>query len=359
MKWSLIIVRAFGIPIRVHATFLLLPLLVILQGGSDAGGPSVTSQVLLIMAVFCCVVLHELGHSLMAMRFGVRIKDIVLLPIGGVARMESIPEDPKKEVAIALAGPAVSLFLAGMFLTLAFLSNEIGGRFDLSMFSGQWFLLLFVINTMLLLFNLLPAFPLDGGRVFRGALAWGFGWPKGTRWAVIAGQAFAVLLAVTGLLLGRFWLCVIAAFIYLGGRREQRSATLRHMLSGVTASEVMDSGLQAVSPYETVGSILSRSGQAPQAAYPVVENGTIQGLLTQGGLLKAVRSSGPQTPAGQAMTRRFLTAQEGDNLADIYQMMIRTGTQVVPVARNGYIIGVVSYNRLADVFRRNNILTPR
>lgn len=343
MNWSFQIARAFGIPIKVHFTFLLLLGLVAVAGTGQAGG---ASGVLMVCVVFVCVVLHELGHSVVAMHYGIRIRDIVLLPIGGVARMESMPEKPVQEIAIAIAGPMVSAVLAGLFFALLVASVGVQSLFDASLFGGTFLFHLFLINLMLLLFNLIPAFPLDGGRVLRGLLALGTGWIRGTRIAVTVGQVFAALFFLAGILLQAWVLPLIALFVYFGGKGEQRAVMLRSALRMTPAREAMLTQLHTVAPGEPIGAVASRFGFGPQRDFPVVEEGKIVGLLTHPVLVSALHQRGPTAPVAEVMSRRFPVAEEWDSLESLYQMMNQSGLTAVPIVRNGRVVGLVDLQQI-------------
>lgn len=346
MKWSYQIARVFGIPIKVHLTFILLLAFVglsQLQGGESA---TRSPGVLTILMVFLCVVLHELGHSLVAMHYGVKIRDIVLLPIGGVARMESMPEDPKQEIAIAVAGPSVSAALAILFLTLAIVSRQIDTLFEVPLMQGSWMLTLFTINMMLLLFNLIPAFPLDGGRVLRGALVWiNSDWIQGTRFAVTIGQVFAIILFFVGVFFN-WWLALIALFVYLGGEGEQRTVILRWELQRVPARDAMLTHVQTVTPEQTVGEVVSKFCHSAQSDFPVVDDDHIVGILTHASLVRAMHEQAFMTPVAEIMSEQFVTAEEWDSLGSLYKKITESGLSAIPILRNGQIVGLINLEQI-------------
>lgn len=346
MKWSFQVARVFGIPIKVHATFLLLLAVVALAGRGEPATTVGASGVLLICLVFLCVVLHELGHSLVARHYGIRIRDIVLLPIGGVARMESMPEKPLQEIAIAVAGPMVSAGLAMLFLALVAAFFGVQVLLHSSVVGASILTHLFLINLMLLLFNLIPAFPLDGGRVLRGLLALGTNWLQGTRIAVKVGQAFALLFFLIGIVFQVWVLPLIALFVYFGGKGEQRAILQRWALQTIPAREAMLTSVQMVTPGESIGAVAAKSGSSTQHDFPVVERGRIIGILTHPILVGALRQLGPATPVSAAMSRQFATAEESESLETLYRKMTGTGLTAVLIVRDGRLVGLVDLQQI-------------
>ena len=228
MSWAFDIGQIFGIRIRVHYVFLLMLALFGLDGFKAGGAIGGLLAVAFMLIVFGFVVLHELGHSLMARRYGVTVRDITLLPIGGVARMERIPREPKSEILISLAGPAVNvalvMLLSPVLILLTagsvMLSNTALLHVSLSWVGFTWNLL--IVNVAMAVFNAIPAFPLDGGRVFRALLARKRPYVEATATAAKVGRYIAIALAIVGVLTAHLWLAVIAAFIYVAGGQEER-----------------------------------------------------------------------------------------------------------------------------------------
>jgi Zn-dependent protease len=217
MRYTLHLLTAFGIPVRVHATFPLAMVAFGLEGYMRAGWSEALSAIALVLIVFVCVVLHELGHSLRAIRYGVLVRDIVLLPVGGMARVERIPEVPRQEIAIALCGPAVNVVIAAGIAGFMRMTHR---PFDTNndFLSG-----VLVVNIALVLFNLIPAFPMDGGRVLRGILATRMPYLDATRIAKNVGLVIAQVFALTGFASTMFiMLPLIAVFIFVGAISEER-----------------------------------------------------------------------------------------------------------------------------------------
>jgi Zn-dependent protease len=221
---------AFGIGIFIHWTFFLLPAWVVLTN-LEASAEQLGLHLAVLLAAFGCVVLHELGHALTARQFGIPTRDITLYPIGGVARLERMPEKPMEEILIALAGPAVNVVIAGVLLGILVIPFSIDPRILMDTFGGQFLLMLLLVNVGLVVFNLLPAFPMDGGRVFRAILAWPLGQLRATQIAVGLGVVMALAIGVGLQFLMPSpspWLIAIAFFVFLAGQQELEAVRYRH-----------------------------------------------------------------------------------------------------------------------------------
>ena len=254
MKWSWKIATVAGIGIYVHWTFLLVIgwiIFVRLEEQADAAG--VLEGVAFILTIFGCIVLHELGHALTAKRYGIQTRDITLLPIGGLARLERIPEDPVQEFWVAIAGPAVNVAIAAvLYVVLRATRGPLS--LEASDLARPDFLLnLLQVNVFLVLFNLLPAFPMDGGRVLRAILAHFTGnYVGATQIAASIGQMMAILFGVLGLFTNPF-LVFIALFVYLGAQEEAHMVQMRSLFRGLPVREAMMTQVRALSPDDTIG----------------------------------------------------------------------------------------------------------
>lgn len=308
MRWSVKLLTVRGIPIRVHASFLLILIWAAWIGLSDAQGESALSSVgfmvLFTLLLFFCVVLHELGHSLVAQAYGVKVHDVTLWPIGGIARLAGMPRKPSQEFLITAAGPAVNLVLAVLLAALAF--GWIGPRTVLHIFStgrgfarlldaqsGQSLVVLLALqNILLAVFNLIPAFPMDGGRLLRSFLAVFFPFRTATRAASYIGQAVAVvLLGVSFLPPVNLFLTLVAAFVFLAAWQERSQVMAVENLAGLTVRDAMQPLGVRLAPCDNVRETVRRLAAVPQSAYAVVDAGRLTGIITRGGLLSAVKKA--------------------------------------------------------------------
>ena len=281
-KWSLRVGALAGTVIYVHATFLLLLAWIGVAGGLEKGSLAAAAEaVAFTMTLFACVVLHEFGHAFMARRFGVRTRDIVLFPFGGVGRLERIPEVPSQEFLIALAGPAVSVGIAAALFAVLQLQ---GSAPQLEEFAGgevSFAERLMFINAGLAAFNLLPAFPMDGGRVLRALLAMRLDYLRATELAARIGQALAVLFGLVGALMPNPMLVIIALFVWMGAAGEVGLAQLKRALRGVTVDTAMRTEFGTLAPGDALRRAAEMAIRSAQSDFPVLQDGQVVGLLTE------------------------------------------------------------------------------
>ncbi len=333
LSWSLKIGSVRGIPIFIHWTFLIL-IAWIMAGPLLSGTPGAAAEGLrsaaFVLAVFACVVLHELGHALAARRFGIRTIDITLLPIGGVARLEKMPEKPMQELIVALAGPAVNAVIAALVVpaVLATAGAEaFTGAAAIGHHRAHFLASLGAVNVTLLLFNLIPAFPMDGGRVLRALLAMSMGRPKATRIAAIVGQALAVVFALLGLLNGHVLLMLVALFVFLGAGAEAHAEQFRSALRGLPASAAMITRFVCLRESDTLRRAVQELLAGSQQDFPVLADGAgaadasaLVGVLTRADLLRALAEgigadpAGDQPTVGAIMRRPCPVALEDEDL---------------------------------------------
>jgi Zn-dependent protease/CBS domain-containing protein len=357
VRWSWRIARVAGIGIYVHATFLILPVWVGVDGYRRGGTAGALDAVLFILAVFATVVLHELGHALTARRYGIHTRDITLLPIGGVARLERMPREPKQEFLIAIAGPAVNVVIATiLFLVLsatggvseAFAAaNAPDGEFVFSSFAAG----LLRVNILLVLFNLIPAFPMDGGRVLRAILAWRTGdFPRATETAARVGRFFALLLGLAGLFIfpENPFLVFIALFVWLGAAAEANAVRQTATLEGVNAERVMVTDVRTLSPNDPLSHAIELTLAGFQQDFPVLENGTVVGVLTRGDLLRALSERGASTPVATAMHREFQVATVDEPVEEALGRLKACNCQAVPVVRGQQLVGVLTLDNVGE-----------
>jgi Zn-dependent protease/CBS domain-containing protein len=344
--------RAFGIDVKVHWTFFLLLIFFAFLGyrfEQSLAGALVSVTV--IVALFVCVLLHEFGHSLVAKRLGIDVPDITLLPIGGVARLKTLPQKPMDEVKIAIAGPLVNVVLAPIFLGVGVLlgyepltpANPLLGRVDSV---GEVFVYLGAINVALVVFNLLPAFPMDGGRVLRGLLATRLGAVQATDVSAAIGQGFAFVFFLLGLLGGNLILALIAVFIFFGAGGEAQMVRQRELTRGLSVSDVMGKRprLEPVSPYHTFGQVLDSILHGYQEDFPVVEeDGRLVGMLTRQEIFSAARSPDRLRNVRDLMLTDFPTVSPGADLfGEGSRPLQESGLRAIPVVEGGELVGMLT-----------------
>ena len=357
MGGSFKIGRAFGIDVKVHWTFFLLVAFFAFAGYQGSG--SLTNALIttvVILALFLCVVLHELGHSLVAQRLGIEIKDITLLPIGGVARLTSLPERPIDEVKIAVAGPLVNVVLAPVFFAIGIVlgasplepANIIQGGNSV----GQIFAYLGLINVALVLFNLIPAFPMDGGRVLRGLLASRLGAVRATDISSAVGQVFAIGFFLIGLLSGNFLLALVAVFIFFGASGEAQMVRQRELMRGLLVSDVMGTRprLETVTPYHTFGQVLDSIIHGYQEDFPVVdEDGRLVGMITRNEIMAAAHSPERYSSVRDLMRTDFPTlSPEADLFTDGARILQESGLRALPVVKAGELVGMLTMDDIGQ-----------
>lgn len=350
MRWSWTLGRIGGVDLRVHVTFFLLLAwiaVVLFRETGSAGG--VLGGVLFTLALFGSVVLHELGHALEARRLGVPTRDITLLPIGGVARMEYIPERPAHELRIALAGPMVTLaIVVVLFGVLKLMAQPVTppSTADSAAHSGFIAQLMWV-NVSLLLFNLLPAFPMDGGRVLRALLARRMDYLRSTELAARIGRSFALVFGVVGLLYSPV-LVLIAVFVWLGAAAESGAIQLRSSLAGADVAQVMIRDLRTLSPRDELDTALRHVLAGFQHDFPVVENERVVGVLTRSALLAALASSGRETLVEDVMDRTFRSAEPAEPLERAVARLSETRCHTMPVVSDGRLRGVLTLDNVGE-----------
>ncbi len=360
MDWSLTFGSVRGIKIRVHVSFLLIIAWaaynwgIVLRGGWSGAAYGVVFTLL----AFLCVVLHEMAHSLIATRYGVQVHEIELSPIGGLAKMESVPEAPSQELTMALAGPVINLLLAvplGMVIAVLIGSNSIKSLGHLLYLmrkpSPQGLVLnLFATNVFLALFNLLPAFPMDGGRVLRSVLTWTIGRSAATNWAANIGQWLAASMGLAGLLTGNLIMVFIGAFVFMSARQEQQLSNLQALLRDVPVSEALNTTFLPLSPNDTLEVVLERTKRGQSAPFAVLEGPQLLGLLTTTDVAAALETYGSSAVVGHIMRRDFDTLSPSDSLAHARQLMARSGVLGLPVMQDGQLLGMVTAQQIQLIY---------
>jgi Zn-dependent protease/predicted transcriptional regulator len=351
MNWSYRIFRVAGTDVKVHVTFLMLLAFYGLGGYQEGGSTGLLLSVGFALAVFTCVLLHEFGHILMARRFGVRTPDVILLPIGGVARLERMPDQPRQEFLIALAGPVVTLLIAlGLYGYLNFKGVQTA-IFTLDFAGDSPLALLMQINFMLLFFNLIPAFPMDGGRVLRALLAMRVGLTRATRIAATVGQFFAFAGGMYGLVNGQFMLVVIAFFVFLGAGAELTAVEHKAAAMGVRVGDMMMTRFRTIPVHARLEHAVQLLLDGDQRDFPVLDNeGRIEGMLSRDNLIKGLSARGPQSTVQEAMTARIPLLDPGLSFEEALVSLKSSGLPALPVVDPaGSLVGLLSLDNISEL----------
>jgi Zn-dependent protease len=349
MKSSWTIGSVSGIRISVHWTFWIL-IVWIISSNLRAGAQSsaVIWSVLFIFSIFACVVLHELGHAMAAKRFRIRTLDITLYPIGGVARLAAIPRKPSEELQVALAGPAVNLILAAIFAPWIDWSHLNDGSLETESIGARTFLFNFVVvNLWLALFNLIPAFPMDGGRVFRALLSFRMNRAKATRIAAGVGQALAIVCILLGFYVNPF-LLFIGIFVFIGAQAESQFTQTEELIRGHTVRELTMTTDTTLAVHTTIGEAASEMLRGQRRNFVISEHEQVLGTLEQLQVIRGLREHGDQAHVDTVMDRNPLTLLPDMPVDEALRMMQQEKKSVALVMDRGTLLGMVDSDNLAE-----------
>ena len=351
MKANLNLGRICGIKIKIHWTFLFLIAWIVFDEIKRGGNmDSVLFNVSFVLAVFLCVVLHELGHALTAKRFGINTKSITLLPIGGMASLDKLPESPKQEFLVVIAGPFVNTAIAVLLYFIIpvqeYANLNITETFEtLKNFTLQNFLFyLFIVNIGLVLFNLIPAFPMDGGRILRALLAMKMNRVKATQIAASIGQFIAVIFLLIGLLYNPI-LIFIALFIFIGAYAENQMVQHLALLSGHKVGEAMLLNITTFKPTDPLEVVVNKIITGTENNFVVVEDGAVKGILYHKSIIE---NSNKNILVADVMNTTFKTIKNSDNLKNIYQLIYSDKQEFIPVVNNGKLLGAIDAINLSE-----------
>lgn len=350
MKWSWKIATLAGIDLRIHVTFLLLLGWI---GASHwiagRGVEAVFAGVAFILALFGCVLLHELGHSLAARRFGIPTRDITLLPIGGLARLERMPEKPAQELVVAVAGPAVNLAIAAVLFAALTLTHGWAPLAEVRVATGPFLERLLIANVWLVAFNLIPAFPMDGGRVLRALLASRMEFARATRIAAVVGQGLAMVLGFVGLFSNPM-LVFIALFVWIGASQEAGATQMKAAMSGTPVRAAMLTDFRRLESGDTLADAVRLILEGSQQDFPVLDRQRIAGILTRADLLAALAEHGQYYPVTAAMRRDFPVADSAEMLENAFQRLQECGCSTMPVVDEGRLAGLLTMENFTEYF---------
>ncbi|HQU71118.1 MAG TPA: site-2 protease family protein [Calditrichia bacterium] len=347
MRWTWQIGRVAGINLYLHYSFLILVgyfFFVDLSRGRDAW--FFVWDLFLLAAAFSIVVLHELGHALMARRYGISTRHITLLPIGGVAQLSHLPDDPLEEMAVAFAGPAVNLFLAVLMGIPTLLLYPLHQLLVPAFVYENLLAVLAIMNLLLGLFNLIPAFPMDGGRILRALLATRMKSLPATRAAVYLGRVMAVLVGILGIFIDPI-LILVAVFVWIAGGREYEQVSQRERSAGIMVEDLMERRFVVLSPSDSVSAAAELIERFGQGVIPVVvEKRRLVGLISETDVQNLVLGGREGRLLEDLMRRQFPVVSPEDHLERAMTLFDSSGLSYLPVVKGERIEGIL---RLSDV----------
>ena len=347
MGWSLKLGRVAGIRVQVHFTFLIFMIWIVFAGLIAGKGQQVVlANAIFVLGLFSCVVLHELGHALTAKRFGIRTKDITLLPIGGIARLERMPDDPRQELWVALAGPAVNVAIAAALWTWLQVTRGGLSVAQINVTSGTFAERILLVNISLFVFNMLPAFPMDGGRVVRALLATRMEYTRATQIAASLGQGMALLFGVVGFFYNPM-LMFIALFVWIGATQEASMALMKSALGGIPVNAAMMTTFDTVAPGDSLTAVTRLLLSGSQHDFPVMDGNNVVGVVTRDGLLKGLAQV-DQPAVSEIMSGNVAMAEESDMLEGALQRLQESECHMMPVLRNHRLVGLLTAENLGE-----------
>jgi Zn-dependent protease/CBS domain-containing protein len=358
MRWSLFLGRPFGIKLFVHWTFLILIGWIVFSNYQQGGDlNSALWSVAFVLAIFVCVTLHELGHALAARGYGISTKNINLLPIGGVASLERIPKEPKRELWVAVAGPLVNVAIAALLYVglLIFdalpdpeaLQQQSESEDSIGLNQRTFLPGLLSVNVLLVLFNAIPAFPMDGGRVLRALLAMRMDHLRATQIAVGVGQISAILFAAAGLFYNPF-LLIIALFVYMGAQSELQYETTSVQLTGARVGDVVIQTYTPLHPLQPLAQAVDALLNTQETHFLVVDEGQVVGTLSRKDIIRGLREEGEEAAVRRAMRDQFPHLEAETPLEEALQVLRSVDADLLPVYRDSELIGVIDQENITE-----------
>jgi Zn-dependent protease/CBS domain-containing protein len=351
-RYSLNLGKPFGIRVSVHWTFsLLIVWIIFVAARQGLGTTQILMHILFILTLFVCVVLHEFGHSLTAIKLGGKVKSITLLPIGGMANITEMPDDPKEEFLISAAGPLVNVVIAGILWIYLGLFHPVSPeQMDFTTITLDNFpVILLAANLFIVAFNLIPAFPMDGGRLFRSGLAMKMNRLKATRIAKDIGQIFAVLFIVAGIFINPF-LIVIGLFVFLGAKGEYEMMKYRDVLNNYTVRDIIITDYEKLDKNETLGTAAEKLAHISSRGYVITSEGKYAGILTKNSLIRGLSIFGRDGKIGEVMDENIESIDADKTLFDAYRNMQANKIEMAPVKINGKFGGVLDIENINEFF---------
>lgn len=350
MRWSIRIARVAGIDVKLHLTFLLFLAWIGFSYYQRGGSAAAVEGTVFILAIFGCVLLHEFGHALAARHFGIKTPDITLLPIGGVARLQRMPDKPMQELIVAIAGPLVNAVIAAVLVLFLGQKMSFGSLQYLNQPGVGLLAKLVPINLTLLFFNLIPAFPMDGGRMLRAILAMRLPYSRATHIAASVGQALAFVFGFLGLLYNPM-LIFIAFFVFLGAQQEAAVAQMKDISTGLPVSEAMMTHLMRLTPDARLDDAVEALLRTSQHEFPVVDaSDRVLGVLTRDDMIAALKRFGPQAPVADFMRRDLPVVSAFDPFEQAFRQMQDCACPALPVVdSNGRFVGLITPENVGEM----------
>lgn len=359
MNWSFRLGRFAGIDVYVHVTFFLLLGFIGLSAYWNSGTlASAVEGVAYIMVLFGSVLLHEYGHSLTARRYNIQTRDITLYPIGGVARLERMPDKPVQELWVALAGPAVNVVIAAVLFGILLFTGGLTPLSQLGIVDGPFWERVMYANISLVLFNLIPAFPMDGGRVLRAILAMNIDYVRATQIAAMLGQGAALVFGFIGLFTNPM-LVFIAFFIWMAASQEATAVQMKSAMGGIPVNRAMLTDFRTVSQYDPLLRVTDLVIGSAQEDFPVVDEGQVVGVLTRRDLLTALAQRGIGGRVADVMQRQFYTADMRDMLEPLFMQMQAAQARIVPVMNSGQLVGLLTLENIGEFLMIQSAMEAR
>jgi Zn-dependent protease/predicted transcriptional regulator len=348
MKWQIKLGTFAGVDVFIHTTFLLLIGWVGYSHWLEhQNWGEVLKGVGFILTLFLCVILHEYGHVLTARRYGIKTRDITIYPIGGVARLERMPDKPIEELWVALMGPAVNVVIAAGLFAYLFVTSSLVPLNELTIASGSFIERVMLINVILVLFNLLPAFPMDGGRVLRAILAMNMEYVRATQIAATVGQGMAFLFGFIGLFSNPF-LLFIALFVWIGASQEASMVQMKNAISGIPVGRAMLTDYQSLSPRDPLSRMSQLILAGSQHDFPVIDEDRVVGVITRDDFLAALTRDG-QNIAVSAVMKKDLPEVDSHEMVETALMRIQeSGVPALPVTHGGQLVGIITSENITE-----------
>jgi Zn-dependent protease len=357
MKWSVKVARVAGIDVKIHITFLLLLAWIGYSNYRNGGMPAAQEAVLFILALFGCVLLHEFGHAFAAMRYGIKTPDITLLPIGGLARLERMPDKPVQELVVAIAGPMVNVVIA---LILLIFTGRIGDLSNITNLNSGPDMVsqLITVNIILVLFNMVPALPMDGGRVLRALLAMRMNHARATQIAATIGQGIAFIFGFMGIM-GNPMLILIAIFVYMGASQEAAMAQMKSVTQNILIRDAMVTKFVTLYEHSVLQDGITALMETSQHEFPVLNiSGDIAGIITRNDIIAGLQAGGPQIRVGDVMQRDIPSVHVSSPFEKAFELMQQSQCPALPVTDSaGKLVGLITTENIGEMIMISSALS--